>query len=360
MFTRCLAVCAVMASLSGVAEARAQPSSLAGAVEIGAFGQWTWFDENAGRPNVVPEDGVGYGGRLGYFFTDRFQVEADGYYSPQDRDLDESICCTGAQPTQVVASGLALRLNYNLPLWARSRFILGAGGVRTNYAFNGGADAEADSTSFGVSALAGLRVGLLDRVALRVDGVIDHMPSHEPAANTNLHARAGLSFLLGGSRAMAMATMPPPAAPRPTPPPAAPPAAPAQRQIQVCVVQNGQLQSVAATFRPATGDTVVGSQAFRQAHPTTAPNYASAASWFMQADTMVYSNNTWVKFGLTRVIQAPQLQRVGDINGTSVFAEAGATPAAAPGAPYGVVYVPVRPGCEFQPYQPRAAIRPRG
>ncbi|MEX2570958.1 MAG: hypothetical protein WD737_06605, partial [Gemmatimonadota bacterium] len=78
------------------------------------------------------------------------------------------------------------------------------------------------------------------------------------------------------------------------------------------------------------------------------------------ADTMVYSDNTWVKFGVTRVIQPPQLQRVGDINGTSVFAEAGSTPAAAPAAPYDVLYVPVRPGCEFQPYQPRAAIQPRG
>lgn len=344
-----------MAFLFGIAEARAQGAPLAGAVEIGGFGQWTWFDENAGRPNVVPEDGIGYGGRLGYFFTDRIQVEADGYYSPQDRDLSESFCCTGAQPTRVDASGIALRLNYNLPLGARSQFVVGAGGVRTNYGFEGGTAADADSASFGASALAGLRVGVLDRVALRVDGVIDHLPGHEPSANTNLHARAGLSFLLGGGRPMVVAT---PQLPPPPPPP--PPAAPAERQIQVCVVQNGQLQNVSAMFRPATGDTVVGSQAFSQAHPATSPNYATGAPWFIQVDTMVYSDNTWVKFGVTRVIQPPQLQRVGDINGTSVFAEAGSTPAAAPAAPYDVLYVPVRPGCEFQPYQPRAAIQPRG
>lgn len=355
-----LAVCVLPALfLLGTAEAGAQSASLAGAVEIGGFGQWTWFDENAGRPNAVPEDGIGYGGRLGYFFTERFALEADGYYSPQDRSLSDAFCCTGEQPTEIHASGIALRLNYNLPLGARSQFILGAGGVRTNYRFRGGADAGADSASFGASGLAGLRVGLLDRVALRFDGVIDHMPGHEPEANTNLHARAGLSFLLGGARPMVVAQMPAPPAAPPLPPPP-PPAPPANRQIQVCVVQNGQLQNITALFRPATNDTVVGSQSFSQAHPTTAPNYGAGAPWFIQADTMAFSGSTWVKFGVMRVVQPQQLQRVGDNNGTPIFAEAGRTPAAAPAAPYDVVYVPVRPGCEFQPYQPRAAIRPRG
>jgi len=111
---------------------------------------------------------------------------------------------------------------------------------------------------------------------------------------------------------------------------------------------------VTASFRPATNDTVIGGQAFAQAHPASAPDYAAGANWFIQSDTMAYSDRTWVKFGVTRVIQPPQLQRVGDHMGTSVFAEAGRQ------APFEVLYIPVRPGCEFQPYQPRAAIRPRG
>jgi hypothetical protein len=142
--------------------------------------------------------------------------------------------------------------------------------------------------------------------------------------------------------------------PPPPPPPPPPPAAPAERQIQVCVIQDGQLQMVTATFRPATNDTVIGGQAFSQAHPATAPNYAAGANWFIQSDTMAFNQRTWVKFGVTRVIQPPQLQRVGEQMGTPIFAEAGRT------APYEVVYVPVRPGCEFQPYQPREVIRPRG
>ncbi|HEU4884749.1 MAG TPA: outer membrane beta-barrel protein, partial [Longimicrobium sp.] len=129
MSKRGLAVGVMAAVVTGLflgAPAAAQPPG-AGTIEIGAFGQWTSFDKNAGRPNVVPEDGFGYGGRLGFFFTPAFQLEADGYYSPQDRDLDESFCCTGAQPTEVNASGLALRLNYNVPIAGPMQLVIGAG-----------------------------------------------------------------------------------------------------------------------------------------------------------------------------------------------------------------------------------------
>lgn len=40
--------------------------------------------------------------------------------------------------------------------------------------------------------------------------------------------------------------------------------------------------------------------------------------------------------------------------GVSLFAESGAT------MPHQVLYVPVRPGGEFQPYQAREQLRPRG
>jgi hypothetical protein len=102
-------------------------------VEVGGFAQWTWFDENAGAPNAVPENGLGYGGRLGVFLTPRWQIEGDGYYSPQDRKQTEEFCCLGLFPTQVTASAFALRLNYNVPLGGgRSQLIFGGGATRTN------------------------------------------------------------------------------------------------------------------------------------------------------------------------------------------------------------------------------------
>jgi peptidoglycan-associated lipoprotein len=211
---------------------------LPGTVEIGGFGQWTMFDENAGRVGSVPKDGLGYGGRVGVFLSDpRFEIEGDGYYSPHDND-DET---PGAgQATDVNASAFALRLNYNFPLGnlmgRQSQFIIGGGAVRTNYKFDGLAATQVPYTyNYGASGLVGLRLGVANRTAIRIDGVIDYMPNHEPSANMNLHGRAGLSFLLGGGRPEAMCTYaglesipassPNCVAPPPPPPPPPPPAA---------------------------------------------------------------------------------------------------------------------------------------
>jgi len=213
---------------------------LPGTVEVGGFAQWTWFDENAGRPGSVPEDGLGYGGRVGVFLSDpRFQIEGDGYYSPQDRDADDVICCLGTQAEEIKAHAFALRLNYNFPLGnlmgRQSQFIIGGGVVRTNYRFEGPNDEAMGYTyNYGASGLAGLRLGVANRIALRLDGVLDYMPTKDPDANMNIHARGGLSFLLGGARPEAMCTYPGlesiPAsspncvAPAPPPPPPPPPA----------------------------------------------------------------------------------------------------------------------------------------
>ena len=183
---------------------------LPGTVEVGGFAQWSFFDENAGiSGRAYPEDGLGYGGRVGVFLSDpRFQVEGDGYYSPQDNDADP---IPAGVATDVNASAFALRMNYNFPLGnlmgRQSQFIIGGGVVRTNYNFGGqGVRAPAYTYNYGASGLAGLRLGVANRTAIRIDGVVDYMPTHEPDANMNMHVRGGLSFLFGGARPEAMCT----------------------------------------------------------------------------------------------------------------------------------------------------------
>ena len=210
---------------------------LPGTVELGGFAQWTWFDKNAGIEGAAnPKDGLGYGGRLGVFLSDpRWEIEGDGYYSPQNNDIPGA-----TRPTDVNAHAFAARLNYNFPLRLfgsrESQFIIGAGGTRTSYKFKGGTNPRDDSYTynFGASGLAGLRFTVANRTALRFDGVLDYMPNHKPSANMNIHVRGGLSFLLGGARPEAMCTYPGlesiPAsspncvAPPPPPPPPPPPA----------------------------------------------------------------------------------------------------------------------------------------
>ena len=348
-FTVCARTAAATALfLCGPAAAQGPGGPLAGTIEIGGFGQWTRFDENAGRPNAVPEDGFGYGARLGFFLTPRLQIEGDGWFSPQDRDLSEAFCCSGNQPTEIDASGLALRLNYNFPLGlmgGRSQFVLGAGATRTNYAFRGGNVADSSAASFGASALAGLRIGIMDHLAIRLDGVADYMPGHEPEANLNLHARAGLSLLLGGARPAPPMTPPlPPPPPPPPPPPTIVPVSPRLQDVSYCVVQNGQLGSVTVQYNPATGDTTYNGQPVG-GYPAIA-GYASGETWFINNEPVSFNGRRYVRYGLPRRLGTGDVKTVGTVHGVSVFAEPGAD-ARRPE----VIYVPTRPGCEFQPYQ---------
>jgi peptidoglycan-associated lipoprotein len=213
---------------------------LPGTVELGGFAQWTFFDSNAGNgTTAVPGDGLGYGGRLGVFLSDpRWELEGDGWYVPQSNDARGT---STSRPTDVNAHAFAARLNYNFPiglLGRQSQFIIGAGGTRTSYKFVGGTGAgniaDTYTYNYGVSGLAGIRLGVANRTALRLDGVVDYMPNHKPSANMNIHARAGLSFLLGGARPEVMCTYaglesipassPNCVAPPPPPPPPPPPA----------------------------------------------------------------------------------------------------------------------------------------
>ena len=134
---------------------------------------------------------------------------------------------------------------------------------------------------------------------------------------------------------------PPPVVPEVVPPP--PPPVVEAQTIQVCVVQDGNLTTVSAQYNPTAGDTTVNGQPFATAHPTGA-QYAANATWFINNEPVTFQNRRFVKYGLPRVLGVNEVTRVGEFQGVSLFAETGQTRP-------DVVYVPVRPGCEFQPYQ---------
>ena len=141
----------------------------------------------------------------------------------------------------------------------------------------------------------------------------------------------------------APAVVPPPPPLPPVAPPPPPPPPPAQanpmREIRVCVVENGALREVTAMYNTQTGDTTwTGGQM-----PMT--GYAAGATWFINNEPITVMGRRYVRYGLPRVLGVNEVRRMGDFQGIPVFAEAGMT-----GTPE-VLYVPVRPGCEFQPYQ---------
>lgn len=155
--------------------------------------------------------------------------------------------------------------------------------------------------------------------------------------------------------------MPPPLPPvvvlRPPPPPPPappPPPPPAPRAVKVCVVTNSGLAMVDGSYDPTSGATTVSGRPFPGNDPPPTPTYAGGARWFVSSDSLTFNDANYVKFGIVRAVESAQLTRVGEVMGTGVFAESN------PAAPQGVVYIPVRPGCEFQPYVLRQTLRPRG
>ena len=178
--------------------------ALPGMLEVGAFGQYTHFDDKApGKP----ESGIGYGGRVGVFLSDpHWELEGDGQYTPNRK---RKVTTAGGNNNDITYSSFALRMLYNIPVASRVQFLLGAGGVRSNYSSVTGSTVTASNSNrvftfnYGVSGDVGLRFGVTNRVALRVDGIADYM---KDTKNLNLIGRGGLSLLLGGARREVMCT----------------------------------------------------------------------------------------------------------------------------------------------------------
>lgn len=95
-------------------------------------------------------------------------------------------------------------------------------------------------------------------------------------------------------------------------------------------------------YNPATGDSTYRGQRFGDAFPVT-PSFAQNADWYVNDEPVMYKGRRYVKYGLPRLLGPGDVVSDGEILGVPVFVE--------PSGPFvGVMYVPVKPACEFQPY----------
>jgi hypothetical protein len=120
-----------------------------------------------------------------------------------------------------------------------------------------------------------------------------------------------------------------------------------QDSVMVCVVRNGQLAEVRATVDGQTGDTLVNGRPFAELFP--APQYLAAAAWAARGEWVIYDRRRYISYGTPRVLPATDLVRVGEYRGVPLFARN------LEGA-YRSVYLPTRPGCEFQLYHYNATV----
>jgi hypothetical protein len=123
------------------------------------------------------------------------------------------------------------------------------------------------------------------------------------------------------------------------------PAAAQTMPIQVCVVMDGELRVVTADFNTATGDTTSAGQPFRRVFPSTTPPYAAGAVWYIGNDPLTLDGRSYRKAWLPRVVEPDKLVRAGEYRGVPLFAWTESR------EPHEVRFVPVRPGCDFEPYR---------
>jgi hypothetical protein len=116
------------------------------------------------------------------------------------------------------------------------------------------------------------------------------------------------------------------------------------QDVNYCVLQNGQLSSVTIQYNPTSGDSTYNGQRVSEAFGMS--GYAGNETWFINSEPVTFNDRRYVKYGLPRILGTTEVSNVGSVSGVATFAE----PSANAQHPE-VIYVPVRAGCEFQPYQ---------
>ena len=165
-----------------------------GSLEIGGFGRYTGYPDSYEVQG--PDDNrIGFGGRLGYFFSDRFSMELSSSYNPTDLKPNQPNI-----PSTIDAESRPLAYNpwnlyamYNQPLGSSVTWMLGAGPSYTRLTKG------IEESYVGVGGLTGLRIRATDWLALRLEGTIDYLPSgFNDESDMYLGAQAGLSLIFGG------------------------------------------------------------------------------------------------------------------------------------------------------------------
>ena len=151
-----------------------------GTVELGGFARYGKYDTDLGLENAA-----GWGGRLGFFLSDKILLEGDAAAAPTK---------IGGGGPDVDHTPAHVRLMGNLPIGKRMAFLLGGGWAYNKFS-NG-----LSATENGVGGLAGLRLSLGQRVSVRGEGLLDYMFDHEGSGSAPLHyaVQAGVSLQLWG------------------------------------------------------------------------------------------------------------------------------------------------------------------
>jgi outer membrane protein OmpA-like peptidoglycan-associated protein len=150
-----------------------------GAIELGLFGQASYFD----RSLRFSQAEGGPGARVGIFLLPNINLEAEGAWVP----------VRGPAGQTVRYIPLRGRVVLNIPAGEHSAFLIGGGYVRTEY--RGDVRFHDD----GGTGLVGVRLGLPGNTTIRFTTYLDYIPSPSNGVGDNINwgIQAGLGFLFG-------------------------------------------------------------------------------------------------------------------------------------------------------------------
>ena len=329
-----------------------------------------------------PGYGPVFGATATWWGTPSLGLQAHASYIPTDLpDADANLVRNGSFGANHYLYDLALSYRP----WVRSagardwlastRFFAGGGGLTTSIAGSGGCAPEYPAAS-GVCLPRSARAATVGQAV--VGAGMDLYPMSRSAAlfgEAALHAyrspahvssaagaREGLAFtprVAGGVRWAIGGThhaqppvvrLPPLQPPRPVPHDTAtgPQLSPAS-MVRVCVVQGGELAEVEGRVSAAGDTTTVDGRPFAEAYPDTT-GYAAGERWLADGETVVVEGRRYEKVGLPRIVPAAQLRQAGTFRSVPLFTAAGETGQE-------MLYVPLRRGCEFQPYQRQEQVQ---
>ena len=386
LLTSALAAALVVAGAAG--NATAQDDTMgrrASLFDLGIYGggayttDWFEIDDEGFAPGFSPI----FGAQATYWLSPQFGLRLNGSYAPMELPTASNVSPGGGDDGDdyVMNSWFYdLNLMYRPFFWSAGNGFLsslyvfvGGGGLTTNIAgespypgcLSSVALIDSDvclsdspthsSVGQGVAGLGFDLFPITSGLGLFLEGAVHgyDSPAHVEEEADNAEDRFAFTpRLVLGLKASFGNILPPPPPPAPEPlPPPPPPVAPQPQpqpvdqmvDVRVCVVQDGNLTEVTARYNQTRGDTTYNGQPFSTAFPATT-GYAANAGWYINNEAITFNNRRYVKYGLPRVLGVTEVSRAGEVQGVSVFSEGGNMSSE-------VIYIPVRPGCEFQPYQ---------
>ncbi len=179
-----------------------------GDLELGIYGGYGWLDDYG---IFQPKNHALFGGRIGYFFSPRWNAEV----SAQRLATHTDFAIVGAQNVDVHLSAYRFNLLYNFAPGKSFRPFLTAGIGKEKI----DVDNYGESCDIGWNAGLGTRIFMSPHVNLRLDGRYVHTKVGGVVDDTekNIEATLGLGLMFGGGHKEEHVEEAPPPAPAPAP-----------------------------------------------------------------------------------------------------------------------------------------------